>query len=318
MAGGKVKEYQFNTEGGVSSAVFINTPTASSGSVAWGDVTGTLANQSDLQTALNARQVSSAKGQINGYAGLDAAGLVPVAQLPGLPAAWGAITGVLATQTDLQDVLNTISTKAASATLSSAAFMLSTMFAISTHNISSATHTFPGGTNVYLRGDGTFATPAGGSSNLSTVRVTSLKTTTTTSTQTIPELTFDVSANSTYAFEFGIVYASAVATTALRAGLRFVTMSTMTACVDIPVAAAGTGAMFHGWINASTLNHQSTFTASTVVGATTPLASTKYMASVYGSCVPAASGTLAVTYATEVAGSAISTFVGSYGILTTL
>lgn len=46
------------------------------------------------------------KGAANGYAGLDGAGLVPVSQLPGLPAAWGAITGVLSAQTDLQSALD--------------------------------------------------------------------------------------------------------------------------------------------------------------------------------------------------------------------
>lgn len=60
----------------------------------------------ELQTALNAKQATSAKGQANGYAGLDGAGLVPVAQLPGLPTVWGAITGVLSAQTDLQSALD--------------------------------------------------------------------------------------------------------------------------------------------------------------------------------------------------------------------
>lgn len=58
------------------------------------------------QTALDAKQSTSAKGTANGYAGLDGAGLVPLSQLPGLPAAWGTITGVLATQTDLQNALD--------------------------------------------------------------------------------------------------------------------------------------------------------------------------------------------------------------------
>lgn len=59
-----------------------------------------------IQSAIDVKQSTSAKGQANGYAGLDGAGLVPVAQLPGLPAAWGAITGVLSAQTDLQAALD--------------------------------------------------------------------------------------------------------------------------------------------------------------------------------------------------------------------
>ena len=57
-------------------------------------------------TGFVAVQPTSEKGVANGYAGLDGAGLVPVAQLPGLPAAWGAITGTLSAQTDLQTALD--------------------------------------------------------------------------------------------------------------------------------------------------------------------------------------------------------------------
>lgn len=45
-------------------------------------------------------------GVANGIAGLDSNGLVPVAQLPGLPAAWGTLTGTLSAQTDLQTALD--------------------------------------------------------------------------------------------------------------------------------------------------------------------------------------------------------------------
>lgn len=73
----------------------------------WGGITGPLSDQSDLTTALNAKQATSAKGQANGYASLDGAGRVPVAQLPpGSPTAWGAITGTLSAQTDLQTALD--------------------------------------------------------------------------------------------------------------------------------------------------------------------------------------------------------------------
>lgn len=49
---------------------------------AWGGVTGTLSNQTDLQAALNAKQSTSEKAQANGYASLGADGKVPAAQLP--------------------------------------------------------------------------------------------------------------------------------------------------------------------------------------------------------------------------------------------
>lgn len=48
----------------------------------WGAITGTLSSQTDLQTALNAKESTSNKGAVNGYASLDGSGLVPSSQLP--------------------------------------------------------------------------------------------------------------------------------------------------------------------------------------------------------------------------------------------
>jgi len=47
------------------------------------------------------------KGQNNGYASLDSTGKVPTAQLPAASAQWGAITGTLSSQKDLQSVIGT-------------------------------------------------------------------------------------------------------------------------------------------------------------------------------------------------------------------
>lgn len=46
----------------------------------WGSITGVLSNQTDLQTALNAKQNTSEKNQLNGYAGLDGSGKISGAQ----------------------------------------------------------------------------------------------------------------------------------------------------------------------------------------------------------------------------------------------
>ncbi len=48
---------------------------------AWGSITGDINTQTDLQTALTAKQSTSAKGAANGYAGLGANSLVPANQL---------------------------------------------------------------------------------------------------------------------------------------------------------------------------------------------------------------------------------------------
>ncbi len=48
----------------------------------WGNISGTLSNQTDLQSALDSKLNSSLKGAINGVAELDSSGRLPVAQLP--------------------------------------------------------------------------------------------------------------------------------------------------------------------------------------------------------------------------------------------
>lgn len=53
-----------------------------SGSATWGDLSGNLSDQTDLQSALDAKESTSNKGAINGYASLDGSGLVPSSQLP--------------------------------------------------------------------------------------------------------------------------------------------------------------------------------------------------------------------------------------------
>jgi len=74
-----------------------------SASVSWGDITGTLSDQTDLQTeldnintALGNKQNTSEKGNANGYASLDSGGKIPASQLPNsvmeFKGAWDAST----------------------------------------------------------------------------------------------------------------------------------------------------------------------------------------------------------------------------------
>lgn len=53
-----------------------------SASAAWGAITGTLSDQSDLNTALAAKEATANKGAASGYASLDSGTKVPVAQIP--------------------------------------------------------------------------------------------------------------------------------------------------------------------------------------------------------------------------------------------
>lgn len=75
------------------------------GSTAWGLITGTLSDQTDLQTALDAKQATLVSGTniktINGNSILGSGNLSITSS-----AAWGSITGTLSSQTDLQTALD--------------------------------------------------------------------------------------------------------------------------------------------------------------------------------------------------------------------
>lgn len=74
-------------------------------SAQWGNITGTISNQTDLQTTLNSKQNTLVSGTniktINGSSVLGSGNLTVSAT-----AAWGSITGTLSNQTDLQNALN--------------------------------------------------------------------------------------------------------------------------------------------------------------------------------------------------------------------
>ena len=65
----------------------------------WGNISGTLSNQTDLQNALNAKQNTLTAG-----AGLSISG--DVISNTQVSAVWGNLTGTLSSQTDLQNALN--------------------------------------------------------------------------------------------------------------------------------------------------------------------------------------------------------------------
>jgi len=73
-------------------------------SITWGNITGTLSNQTDLQNALNAKQntLSLTTNNTSGAATLVGSTL----NVPNYTPAWGQITGTLSSQTDLQNALN--------------------------------------------------------------------------------------------------------------------------------------------------------------------------------------------------------------------
>lgn len=319
MSQGYIRQYFLNAAGGTSSVQFTPYSSSGPGGTAWGAITGTLSDQTDLNAQITSRSListlSSAAFTIatmyavstHQHSASDInSSTLALARMGG--GTTNVSTFLNGTGNFSQPVYASISGLPTLGTAASTAFG---DYASSTHNITSATHTFPGGTANFLRADGVFAAPAAGSSPISTVKVSTIRVTTTTSTFPIAELAFNVSNTMTHSFEFGVVYASNISTTGLRLGITAPSVSSLSAAVWIPqgVGVAGTLGETRG--NIST-------TGDSVVSSTTPVAGTKYYAQVKGTIVPSANGTLQLTYATEVAGSAISTFAGSYGILTTL
>jgi len=99
----------------LQAALNAKAPSSAVNTATWGQIGGTLSNQAVLQTALNAKAPSSAVstatwGQINGTL-VDQTDLKAVldAKAPTSAintAAWGNISGTLSNQTDLQNALN--------------------------------------------------------------------------------------------------------------------------------------------------------------------------------------------------------------------
>lgn len=85
----------------VSNPVEISVSAGAAGTAAWGGITGTLSNQTDLQNALNAKYNQPA-GTTSQYIRGDGS----LATYTAGSGTWGSITGTLSNQTDLQNALN--------------------------------------------------------------------------------------------------------------------------------------------------------------------------------------------------------------------
>jgi hypothetical protein len=83
LAAGYVPTSRTLTINGVTYDLSANrTWTIDTTSATWGNITGVLSNQTDLQTALNLKEDKANKGIPNGYASLAGDGKVPSTQLP--------------------------------------------------------------------------------------------------------------------------------------------------------------------------------------------------------------------------------------------
>lgn len=145
----------------------------------------------------------------------------------------------------------------------------------------------------------------------STVCMSTFRSTSTIATAGIAELLFAVSSAVKYRFEFGVVFATSISTTGIKLGLLAPATSSFAAVVRIPQGVGVARTLGEIVVDVSSSGgFASTSTAA--------FASTKYFAEITGAIVPSSDGNLQVMWGSEIAGSAVSTFVGSYGALTTL
>jgi hypothetical protein len=104
-------------------------------------------------------------------------------------------------------------------------------------------------------------------------------------------LSFSVVSGTCYTFSFDVLFQSAAITNGLKLGLTFPAATVIGANVYIPIAADGTAAAYHGYINTS---------GDSVVGTAVATADTTYLASLWGTIRPSANGTLQVQHASEI------------------
>ena len=262
------------------------------------------------QTALDAKQSTSQKGAANGYAGLDGAGLVPVAQLPGLPTAWGAITGVLSAQTDLQSALD-----AKSATSHTHAGVYEPANA----NIQAHVASAHAPSNAQKNSDITLAEieaklvgvisshshAGGGGDPWTYLRLTSDFTTTSATAVNVTGLAFTPSANTRYEFEAFLMLRTATTTVNPRTGLAWPTgMTDGVGMVEQAQTATAVPICANGNVNAALL---------IAVGGL-PNTTQSWPARVQGYVVAGAtpSGDVSIQLASEAAGTTVRVVSGSW------
>lgn len=154
---------------------------------------------------------------------------------------------------------------------------------------------------TFLRGDQTWATPAGGGGGGPTVvRVTAdVADTSITTWQDVTGLTKAVTSGVTYSFACFLTYTTAATTTALHLSVNGPTVTALDYGVEMSTTA--------------TARHNSAQTAyDTVVNPATGGGATRLPATIHGSIIPSANGTLAVRMRTEINASAATVKRGSW------
>ena len=257
-------------------------------------------------------QKESEKSAANGYASLDAGTKIPIAEIP---TGTSASTACVGNDARLSYARTPTAHAASHKSGGSDAIKLDELAAptdVTTLNASASTHGLcPKLSNVateFLNGTGAFSTPAGGGGGPSKVRKTADQTKTDGTLVNATDLSFAVSANTTYRFKFGLIFRSTVATVGLKCTVTFPAVTVFAATARIPIAADGAGMEWQGAISSS---------GDAVTGSAVPAINVDYFAVVEGVIRPSANGTLQLQFAAETTGATVTLKANSIGELDT-
>lgn len=185
---------------------------------------------------------------------------------------------------------------------------------VSTLDASTARHgllpKLGGGTANFLRADGAWAAPPGGSGGPTTVRKTgSAQTSTDATLANITSLLFALTSGVYYHFKFLLTFRSSSLTVGLKVGATFPAVTRFSCSARIPIAAAAAGGELQGPIVA---------TGGAVVGTAVAAINTDYCAVVEGVILPSANGNLQMQFAAETTGATVTLQPESVGFLYTI
>lgn len=313
---------------GTSTANFLKgdgTWSPASGGVAWGAITGTVSDQTDLGTVVT---TNSANWALSSVVTVHVALANPHTQYQMTSSLSSAayqvtshfaISSIVVTHVALSDPHTQYQLETG---LSTGAFQLSSHYAISTHatrHITGGADVIPnftatesglvplsgGGTANFLRADGSFAAPSGGSDPWTYLRVSSAHVgVTSVAFKEITSLQFTPDQNSTYYVEMFLMLKTSTATVNPRIQFRWPTN-----CSSV------------GWINVSQTNSSmfqsygnETSTQNTLAagGLATTTAAWPCIGGALINTYGATASSFGVMMATETAGAAVSTMIGSH------
>lgn len=116
-------------------------------------------------------------------------------------------------------------------------------------------------------------------------------------------LSLAVSSGKLYRFMTHLIFRTAATTTGLRFGATTPAFTILSGTGEVPVAAGGTGGVYHSYLTASGVS---------ITGTGVALAGVDYLARLFGTIIPSSDGTITVQFATEINASRVSLMAGSH------